>query len=94
MNRTAIVQRYRWQFRHGREIDASVPDALLPAIAELCAGIDEAVPALERGGFYWLDLKEKRGLLAVDFVFPHGSGPAIEALVDRAIEKSLPASKS
>lgn len=91
MRRADIVQRYRWQFRSGREIDACVPDMWLPAIAKLCAGIEEAVPAIERTGFYWLDLKEKRGQLAVDFVFPHGCGPAIEALVDHAIEQAAAA---
>lgn len=88
------MTRYRWQFRRGREIDPCVPDAWLPVIAELCACIEKAVPLNERAGFYWLDIKEKRGQLAVDFVSPYGSGPAIEALVDRAIEKSAEASKS
>lgn len=86
-----LQARYGWQFRNGREIDACVPDIWLPAIIELCAGIEEVVPAIERGGFYWLDIKEKRGQLAVDFVFPYGSGPAIEALVDHAIEQAAAA---
>lgn len=87
MNRTTIFQRYRWQFRHGREIDASVPDAWLPALAELCAGIEAAVPPIEQVGFYWLDVKEKRGALAVDYAVPAGAAATVDALVDQVIER-------
>jgi hypothetical protein len=87
MTRDDIVTRYRWQFRHGREIDASVPDAWLPAVDELCAAIEAAVPPLERAGFYWLDGKEKRGALSVDYVVPAGVVDAVEALAEQVIER-------
>lgn len=87
MTRDDIVTRYRWQFRHGREIDASVPDAWLPAVGELCAAIEAAVPPIEQAGFYWLDVKEKRGALAVDYVVPFSAADAVDAQVDQAIER-------
>lgn len=88
MTRDEIVTRYRWQFRHGREIDGSVPDAWLPAIAELCAAIEAAVPPVEQAGFYWRDVKEKRGALAVDYNVPASVATAVDALVDQAIERA------
>jgi hypothetical protein len=94
MTRDKIVTQYRWQFRNGREIDASVPDAWLPAVAELCAAIEAAVPPSERAGFYWLDVKEKRGALAVDYVVPYSVVDAVEALADQAAEKLLADSKN
>lgn len=88
MTKDEIVTRHRWQFRHGREIDASVPDAWLPAIAELCAAIEATVPLIEQAGFYWRDVKEKRGLLAVDYNVPASVATAVDALVDLAIERA------
>lgn len=88
MARDEIVTRYRWQFRHGREIDASVPDAWLPVIAELCAAIEAAVSPIEQAGFYWLDVKEKRGVLAVDYAAPAGTADTVDALIDQAIERA------
>jgi len=94
MTRDEIVTQYRWQFRNGREIDASVPPDWLPAIAELCAAIEAAVPPLERAGFYWLDVKEKRGALAVDYVVPYSVTDAVEALTNQTAEKLLTDSKN
>jgi hypothetical protein len=94
MTRDDIVTRHRWQFQHGREIDPCVPDAWLPSIAELCAAIEAIVPPLERGGFYWLDVKEKRGALAVDYVVPFGVTDAVDSLVEQATEKLLANSKN
>lgn len=88
MTRDEIVTRYRWQFRHGREIDGSVPDAWLPSIAELCAAIEAAVSPIEQAGFYWRDVKEKRGALAVDYNVPASVATAVDALVDQTIERA------
>jgi hypothetical protein len=87
MSRDDIVVQYRWQFRHGGEIDASIPDAWLPAVAELCAAIEATVPPLERTGFYWLDVKEKRGALAVDYVAPFSVTDTVDSQVDQAIKR-------
>lgn len=87
MTRDEIMTRYRWQFRHGREIEASVPDAWLPAIAELCAAVETAVSPIEQAGFYWLDVKEKRGRLAVDYNVPTSVATTVDAAIDQAIEQ-------
>lgn len=86
MVRDEIVTRYRWQFRRSRKIDNSVPDAWLPAIAELCAAIEAAVPPLEQAGFYWRDMKEKQGELAVDYNVPASAAATVDVLVDQATE--------
>ncbi|AVG16054.1 hypothetical protein CFN79_09415 [Chromobacterium vaccinii] len=88
MNTSDIESRYAWQFRGGRGIDNCVPPAWLPIVEKLCHSIDEIVSPADRTGFYWLDIKEKRGTLAVDFVVPASMGEAIEALVDTAITQA------
>lgn len=86
MTRDEIMMQYRRQFRHGREIDNSVPDTWLPAIADLCASIEAAVPPFEQAGFYWRDMKEKQGELAVDYNVPASAAAAVDVLVDLATE--------
>lgn len=96
MERDEIYHRYGWQFTPDRRIDNSVPDEWLPAIATLCAGVDKLIQDEQREGFHWLDIKEKRGQLAVDYVPPAALADAIDALVEaaesacRAVEPSAP----
>ncbi len=84
MKKVDVLNRYPWQFRIGREIDHSVPESWLPTIADLCAAIDELVGQDVQEQFYWRDIKEKRGQLAVDYVAPAVLADTIEALVDAA----------
>lgn len=96
MERDEIYHRYGWQFTADRRIDSSVPDEWLPAIASLCAGVDKLVQDELRKGFHWLDIKEKRGQLAVDYAPPAALADAIDVLVEtaesacREIEPSTP----
>lgn len=84
MGKSEIENRYAWQFRGGRGIDNCVPQEWLPVIENLCQAIDKITPQMERPGFYWRDIKEKRGGLAVDYVAPTAMDDAIENLVDAA----------
>lgn len=97
MERDEIYHRYGWQFTADRRIDSSVPNEWLPAIASLCAGVDKLVQDKLREGFHWLDIKEKRGQLAVDYAPPAALADAIDVLIEAAesacstIELSAPA---
>lgn len=82
MKRDDILKLYHWQFRSGRKIDNSVPDRWLPAIAALCASVNELVDQDGREYFYWRDIKEKRGQLAVAYVAPAELITTIDALID------------
>lgn len=84
MKRNDILSRYSWQFRAGRSIDHSIPDCWLPALAALCAAVDELVDQGVREQFCWLDIKEKHSQLAVDYSAPTTLTSAIEALVETA----------
>lgn len=84
MKKVDVLNRYPWQFHKGRGIDHSVPECWLPSIAALCAAIDELVGQDAQEQFYWCDIKEKRGQLAVDYVAPAVSVETIEALVNAA----------
>lgn len=85
MGKSEIENRYAWQFRGDRGIDNCVPQDWLPIVEELCQTIDRIIPLADRPGFYWLDIKEKRGGLSVDYVVPTAMNDAIEAMVDAAI---------
>jgi hypothetical protein len=82
-----IKSRYAWQFRGGRGIDNCVPPQWLPIVAGLCNAIEEAIPVADRPAFYWLDIKEKRGMIAVDYVAPANMTDTIEALIEAASTK-------
>lgn len=84
MTSSEIIKRYSWQFRGGRGIDHCVPPQWLSVVEELCKSIEETVPVVDRPAFYWLDIKEKRGSLAIDYVAPTGIADAIETLVEAA----------
>lgn len=56
-------------------------------MAELCNTIEEAIPAADRSAFYWLDIKEKRGTIAVDYVAPADMADTIDTLVEMACAK-------
>lgn len=84
-DRKGIMTRYQWQFCTGRPIDNSVPDAWLPVLVDLFASIDETIPPAERAAFYWLDIKEKHGGLAVDYVAPSSVDFDIESAIEMAI---------
>lgn len=87
MTHDEIINHYSWQFSKGRRIDNSVPCAWLPVLEELCAAIERVIPEEERSVFHWLDIKEKRGKLAVDYVAPAHAEDAIDALVESASER-------
>lgn len=79
-----ITNRYPWQFRVGRGIDHCVPPQWLPIVEALCNAIEEAISEAERPAFYWLDIKEKRGSIAFDYVAPANVADTIEALIEVA----------
>ena len=83
--RDTIMARYSWQFQRGRKIDNCVPAQWLPVVEDLCMAIEETIPVADRPAFYWLDIKEKHGALAVDYVAPSNMASKIEALVEAAI---------
>ncbi|MEJ8676215.1 hypothetical protein [Chromobacterium amazonense] len=87
MTTNDIESRYAWQFHGGRGIDNCVPPQWLPIVAELCKAIEEAIPAADRSAFYWLDIKEKRGTIAVDYVAPTDMTDTIDTLVEAACAK-------
>lgn len=82
-----IENRYAWQFRGGRGVDNCVPPQWLPIVARLCDAIEEAIPVADRPAFYWLDIKEKHGTIAVDYVAPPNMNDLIETLIEAASEK-------
>lgn len=84
MNRIDLQNRFAWQFCSGRAIDHSVPEYWLPALTTMCAGIDAIVDQNDREYFYWRDIKEKHGHLAVDYAAPADLIDAIEALIAAA----------
>lgn len=88
VTRDELMAAYGWQFRAGRGIDGCVPDRWLPILAELFAAVEAAVPPSERTAFYWLDLKEKHGELAVDYVVPASAETEIEEAVGKATSNS------
>lgn len=88
MTSSEIIKRYSWQFRVGRGIDHCVPPPWLPVVEELCMAIERTVPMADRPAFCWLDIKEKRGELAVDYVVPATMADVIEALVDSSIARA------
>jgi len=87
MTSSEIIKRYSWQFRGGRGIDHCVPPQWLPIVAELCNAIEKELPVADRPAFYWLDIKEKRGTIAVDYVAPANMTDTIEALIEAASAK-------
>lgn len=87
MTSSEIIKRYSWQFRGGRGIDHSVPPHWLPTVEALCNAIEEAICEAHRPAFYWLDIKEKRGMIAVDYVAPANMTDTIEALIEAARTK-------
>lgn len=82
-----ITNRYAWQFRGGRGIDNCVPPQWLPLVEALCKAIEEAISEADRPAFYWLDIKEKHGTIAVDYVAPANMTDTIEALIEAASTK-------
>lgn len=84
MQQDDIYSQHRWQFSRGRCIDNNVPDAWLPAITDLCAKVAALIPEAQREDFQWLDIKEKRGALAVSYHAPANLADVVADLVDAA----------
>ena len=80
-----LMDRFAWQFKAGRFICGSVPPEWLPELTRLMAAIDALIPvqAEERSGFYWTDIKEKRGGLSASYSAPMEFDQEIAEMIDQ-----------
>jgi len=79
-----LVQRFSWQFKEGPRIDGSIPPRWNSILYDLMLAVEELLSIEEREGFWWTDIKEKRGELRAYCVYPNERDTQISSLVDRA----------